>query len=664
MGDSKGIRAGKAYVELFADKSKLVSGLKSAGNSLKEFGGKISGMGQKMMLAGTAAAAPLVAATRIFSKMGDDMNDMSARTGVSVEALSELSFAADRSGTSAEGLETGLKKMQKNLAEAAGGSRAAQDALGAVGLTIADLQGLSPDQQFKLIAEGVSRIQDPSLRAAAAMDIFGKSGTDLLPLMADGAKGIEDMQARARQLGLTMSGKDAAAASAFDDAMVDLNATLKMAVFQVGAALQPVLQDVVAWLTSAAVSARNWIDQNRGMIVSALKIAAGAAAAGGGLFLMGKAVTGLGVAFKAVSAVLPIVGSLLSFLLTPMGLVIGAAVALGAYLLTNTETGGKALGWLGERFDELKGDALTAYGGISDALAAGDIGLAAQVLWTTLKKWWHQGTGWLLEKWYAFKAGFLSVATDAFYGVWKAFNWVVAKLEAAFTYLKAAWDKAMSWIQEKASKIAVNLALDAKEREAKADLEAGRINQTGYEIAMRSIAETRGDSTQRIEAEGKAAREAIDRQAADRNAAIDQELAAKNKTLDEASASLAQQRTEQLAKELQGLDDDVAKATAARDAAVKQAAANRQYAKDKEAAGSGPGAGSVQNLMDKVGPAMAAASKAAATAGTFNAAAVAGLGMGDALQKRIAAAVEKQAQKADEMANDLGDWARAPEVVV
>ena len=43
-------------------------------------------------------------------------------------------------------------------------------------------------------------MQDPTLRAALAMEVFGKSGTRLLPLLADGAKGLEEYQRKAREV--------------------------------------------------------------------------------------------------------------------------------------------------------------------------------------------------------------------------------------------------------------------------------------------------------------------------------------------------------------------------------------------------------------------------------------------------------------------------------
>ncbi|MFB3892449.1 MAG: hypothetical protein ACE15C_10560, partial [Phycisphaerae bacterium] len=173
----------------------------------------------------------MLASTKVFSKMGDDLAKMSARTGFSVETLSELGFAADLSGASMEVLENGIRKMQRTLVDAAQGSKSAQDALAMLGLAVADLAGLSPEEQFKLIADRLAKIEDLTIKAAAAMELFGRNGTELLPMLSGGAAGIERLQEQARKLGLTISTEDAKAAERFNDILSIMWKVLKQGVF-------------------------------------------------------------------------------------------------------------------------------------------------------------------------------------------------------------------------------------------------------------------------------------------------------------------------------------------------------------------------------------------------------------------------------------------------
>jgi hypothetical protein len=109
--------------------------------------------------------------------------------------------------------------MQKLLAEAAGGSKSANETLSELGLTVAQLVNLQPDQQFELFAQRISQIQNPAKRTAIALELFGKSGAQLLPLLNTGAGGIRALREQARKLGLTMGTADAQAAEEFGDAL-------------------------------------------------------------------------------------------------------------------------------------------------------------------------------------------------------------------------------------------------------------------------------------------------------------------------------------------------------------------------------------------------------------------------------------------------------------
>ncbi|MFP3938352.1 MAG: hypothetical protein ACLFVW_08415 [Phycisphaerae bacterium] len=134
--------------------------------------------------------------------------------------------------------------MQSNILEAGRGLSTANDALAELGLTFGDLDGLSPEEQFKLLAERISRVADPTRKAALAMMLFGRSGTNLLPMFERGAACIQQLREEARQLGLTMPGKDAATAERFTDALDRMWKVVRMGVFHIGAALASVPERV------------------------------------------------------------------------------------------------------------------------------------------------------------------------------------------------------------------------------------------------------------------------------------------------------------------------------------------------------------------------------------------------------------------------------------
>ena len=439
MATAQGIRAGKAFVELFADDSRLVRGLRRAEKKVKAFGDSVRKLGLKTTAVGSAMIAPLAASAKLFSTYGDGVAKMARRTGLSVEALSELQYAAGQSGVEVSELENGFRRMQRTIYDAGRGLSTAKEAFADLGVGAAQMERLTPEQQFKLLAERISKIEDPTRKAALAMTIFGRSGTQLLPLMADGARGIELLQAEARSLGLTMATKDAEAAEVFGDTLDRLWKVVRMGAFNIGATLAPTLQDLTVKLMHAAMAASDWIKRNRGFIVSALKVAAVVVAVGIGLTVLGSIISGLGTAFgvlatvvATVMAVLKTLATVIVFLTSPVGLVIAGVAALGAVLLHVTGAGAKALAWLGDRFTALKDDALASFGGIADALAAGDIALAARILWLSLKMEWTRGVNFLEKAWLNFRNFFIRIGYDAWHGL-------LATVEIVWNALEVGW---------------------------------------------------------------------------------------------------------------------------------------------------------------------------------------------------------------------------------
>ena len=661
MPQAGAIRAGRAFVELFADDSKLVRGLKRASAKLKAFGESVRNMGLKIAGLGTAIATPLLASTKVFAKMGDDLAKMSARTGFTVETLSELGFAADLSGASMEVLENGIRKMQRTLVDAATGMASAQEALAILGLTVADLDQLSPEKQFKLIADRLARIEDPTIKAAVAMELFGRSGTQLLPMLAGGAAGIEQLQEQARKLGLTISTEDAKAAERFSDTLSILWKVLKQGVFTVGSALVPILSQLAQWVTKVAVSAGEWIKRNKELVVTVLQVAVGIVAAGLALVTLGYAIVGvskvLGILATVVTGVgvaLKLLGAVLAFLVSPIGLVITAVVALGAYILYATGAGAKALGWLGERFDALRDEAVASYQGIADALAAGDIGLAAKILWLTLKMEWTKGINFLEKAWLNFRDFFIKIGYDAWHGllavveiVWHALEvgWIettafLSKTWTQFTgWVTKAWhwcgkqlSKAWNWIKKQFDSSfdaeAANRAADEYYEAKKAEIE----KETGRKLAERE--ERRQQERERATQVHEATMAEIGRENLQKHQELDNEY---QQRMADNEADLAKARKE--------WQDSLAEARRKREAKEAEGPGKMEGPEDLLA----KVRGSLSGLGDLL---QTAKERTVGVAGTFNAAALLGLQAGGA-DDRIAAATERTAKGVEGLRQDV-----------
>lgn len=398
MANTRGIRAGRAYVELGVS-DRLTAGLRRAQRQLKAFGAGVRQVGLRLVAAGAAALGPLVASVRVFSKVGDELEKISRRTGVSVEALSELGFAAEQSGADLETLEKGVRTMQRAVNDLGRGLSTQVDAFGDLGLAIEDIEGLTPEQQFKLIAERLSEVEDATKRAAVAQQIFGRAGTRLLPLMERGAAGIEELQNEAHRLGLTISTQTAKDAASLTDAFNRARRVLRITAVVIGAALAPALESITNHVTRLAISVNDWIKRNRQAVVTAAKVALAVAAVGSALIAVGLLLALAGAAFGGLAAITSAVGTAIGLVtaalgavLSPIGLVVAALATGTIAFLRFSGAGDAVLSFLRERFGLLLGIATKTLGGIRDALAAGDLPLAARVLWAGLKLTFLEGT--------------------------------------------------------------------------------------------------------------------------------------------------------------------------------------------------------------------------------------------------------------------------------
>ena len=403
--NASGIRAGRAYVELGAN-DKLSAALDNAKKKIQEFGdaasavgGGIQTAGLAIMAAGTAIVGSLAAAGLAFAKVGSELNDLSQRTGVSVEALSELQFVFGQAGVEAADLETAIKKMQKAVVEAANGSRGANELIARLGLSVADLAAMTPEEMLSAFADGLATVSNPSERAALAMELFGKSGTKLLPVLAQGAEGLARMREYARDLGLTVSTDAAQAADALDDAIGELTATVRILVFEVGAALAPIFLEVVNVLRGVASATIEWVRNNRDAVITALAVGAalvgiGAVLAGigGGLIVFGAVISGTATLLGFLSAAWAVVSATATAAWTamtgPVGLAVAGVLAIGTALLYVTGILGQVADYFGQVFAALANDLSATWGGVRDALAAGDLALAGEIALQGLKVVW------------------------------------------------------------------------------------------------------------------------------------------------------------------------------------------------------------------------------------------------------------------------------------
>lgn len=270
---------GALRVNLGLDSAQFSTGLAKAQSGLARFG-KAAALG--LTAAAAAATALRVAlgyAVKASADHADELGKTAQKVGVTVEALSRLEFAAKLSDVSLEGLSTGLRKLADNMADVAMNSKASVGtAFKALGIDVKDAAGnlKSGDAVLAEVADRFSRMEDGALKTSLAIQIFGRSGTDLIPLLNEGADGLKRYADESDRLGVTISTKTAKAAEIFNDNLTRLGSVFEGLTNKVMEAVIPSL--VTFTNTLASPETQNGIATITNLIIGLGNAAAQAAA--------------------------------------------------------------------------------------------------------------------------------------------------------------------------------------------------------------------------------------------------------------------------------------------------------------------------------------------------------------------------------------------------
>jgi hypothetical protein len=222
----------------------------------KELGALDSVSKAAFSLGGAISAAGLVAYTKSIIDAADALNEMSERTGISVENLGRLQYAAKLSGVESEQLGKSLQALSGEIVAAAGGSESAIAKFKRLGVSVLDTttKQIRPANAVLLdLADAFALLPEGTERSARAAELFGaKLGGVMVPFLAQGRAGIEALGDEIERLGGLMSAETAKAAAEFNDNLDRLKTTSSAAGISIANALLPTLNK----LTNEFVTAR------------------------------------------------------------------------------------------------------------------------------------------------------------------------------------------------------------------------------------------------------------------------------------------------------------------------------------------------------------------------------------------------------------------------
>ena len=155
--------------------------------------------------AGVLALGGALAGTALKAgQMADDINTLSAQTGLSTEQIQKFKFASDTIDVSLETLTGSMAKLTKNMATASKGTGDTYEAFQKLGVSVVNANGdlRSNQDVFNETINALGQMENETQRDALAMQIFGKSAQELNPLIKGGADTLAELGQKAEEMGL------------------------------------------------------------------------------------------------------------------------------------------------------------------------------------------------------------------------------------------------------------------------------------------------------------------------------------------------------------------------------------------------------------------------------------------------------------------------------
>lgn len=329
-----------------AQMQKVNDAFAKTNSDLQKFGKSMQKVGASFAAVGGAITAALGVAVKSLANAADVADDTAKRTGLTVEAVQELGYVAKMTGSNLATVEVALRTMQKGLTDNGTESAAFTSALETLGLSLAELRAMNPQAQFDALSQAIAGVADPSQRAGLAMTVFGRAGTALLPMLAEGADGIAKLKDEAHKYGYVMNQEVAEAGSNFNDNLDRLKGSLGGLAQQVVAGLLPTLNSLVKCAADVVAGIKEWINNNPNLVSTLAHVAASVGAV---LTVFGALVAACG----SWIALAPAVGAAWTIATGPIGVTIMAIAGVVAGIVALWKNWDKVCHYMAQAWNTL-----------------------------------------------------------------------------------------------------------------------------------------------------------------------------------------------------------------------------------------------------------------------------------------------------------------------
>lgn len=189
----------------------------------------------------------------------DRLDELSSRLGISTEQLSAWGYAAKLSGSDLESLTGSIQKFSKTVASAADANSRQAELFASLGISVKDAAGNLRDVEDLLpeVADRFKALDNETTETALAMELFGRSGAELLEFLNRGSDGLRELGDEAKNLGAIIDGDTAKAAAAFNDELDKLRFSTNGYFTSIAREVLPALTDLIREFRIAAAQGEN-----------------------------------------------------------------------------------------------------------------------------------------------------------------------------------------------------------------------------------------------------------------------------------------------------------------------------------------------------------------------------------------------------------------------
>lgn len=243
-----------------------ISGMgEAAGNAMRMFASLNSELGIFMggaaglVAAGASLSASAIGFTIETAKQIKEMGEQAQMAGLTIERYSALSAAAQVAGVNQERFATGIERLSRTMEAAAQGNRQAQATFDALKIAYVDNSGKLRDTGDIMsdIAERFAHMEDGAQKTALAMQLMGRGGASMIPVLNEGAEGLGKAEEMGRKLGTVLDKTAEQDARKLTIAMTEIKMAGQGLANHLEEKLGPVVanvaQEIVDWLSDPAI---------------------------------------------------------------------------------------------------------------------------------------------------------------------------------------------------------------------------------------------------------------------------------------------------------------------------------------------------------------------------------------------------------------------------